>query len=888
MSPMHQWARFYASLGWKIFPLVPGTKSPFAESHGSSEATSDPTQIDAWWTAHPEANIGTRPSAAGLYVFDVDPRNGGAESFAQLQAEHGPLSSQLAVTSPGGGFHLYLAARPGARYKGEPAPGIDGKYNGYAVLPPSLHPNGGRYEWAFGAPDAGKFPAPAPAWLERPERSRPDGAALQRAGSLGDVELIRQALALREPDSYASWSMAIASLRHWEDTTDGAEGIGYELAREWSAQSPKHDDGVFDDKWQAWDSDRSGARTLGSLLHESGLTREQMMPSAAEVFGTVPAVVPEPPRPLQWTTDPVEGFKGPTDPDEVLAELMTTDARGFSEKWRTGDAGAVLDDVAWRAGGCCETVLRVLLRCPGTQDTEHLRAMIAHNCANRTTWYTIGALTPEQKATAESGLMTRLEVDDGKAVNAQRVILSALPAFPSVFKRSGQLVRVVPDGRILPYTLQTLSQEIETYLRLEKGGRGNAAKCPEFIAKRVLEDGSWPGVSEVVAAIPMPCVRADGTVIAAKGLDEQTGLFLLNEWDRPPQVLDLEGCKAAFAKAWEPFAEFPFHDSTARGVMAAVMLTAVCRPALEAAPAFLINAQSPGTGKTLLCDALVTLAGSTAGGRALSSKAEEQAKQLTSIFKEAPAAFYFDNFFGTLRGGTEFCMALTSPVFKSRLLGGNEELQVPNRALTLVNGNNVGLRGDVVRRFLTLTLDSGDGLSTRVHGFNPVHLIRRNLAAYRGALIDLLVTYKAGVGDWRPADGLPSFEDWNKLVRGCVIWLGQFIDQVQLSDPLDALRAAQEDDPDLMLHDLMLDAWEQRFGDAEVRARDAQNLPVDPSSAPLWLEAYETVCVDSNGRQNPQRFLYWLREHRGKIRNGRYLEGKKDRKKIVVWKLVKI
>lgn len=884
MSPLHSWARYYASLGWKVFPLVPGTKSPFKDSAGSSEATSDPVQIDAWWSAHPEANIGTRPSAAGLYVFDVDPRNGGDVSAMALALQHGPLVTPLRVRSPGGGWHDYLAARPGARYVGSPAPGIDGKYNGYAVLPPSLHPNGGRYEWANGHPDASSVAAPAPVWLERAERVKGDVPALQRTGNLGDVELIRQALELRDPESYESWSMAIASLRHWEDTTDGADGIGYELAREWSERSAKHDDGVFDDKWAAWDSDKAGGRTLGSLLHESGLTREQMMPSAADVFGAVPAVIPEiVAQPLQWSTVPVDGFKGTTEPSMILAELIENNYRGFAERWHAADSASLINDLGYRCGGCAELVLQVLLQCPGIEDSEHLRAQIAYDCTHRTTWYTIGALTPEQQSTATSGLMARVEVDDGKLVHAQRLIDAALPAVPGVFQRSGKLVRVVRDGKISEFSLQNFSRTVETYLRLEKGGKGTPAKCPDALAKRVLEAGEWPGVEELVAAVPYPVVRADGSVIGAAGMDALTGLYVRYGLSREPRVLNLDECREAFARAWAPFAEFPYASAIDRGVAVSALLSCVCRASLDAAPAYLVRAQTPGTGKSLLCDALVMLSGAGPGGRALSSKGEEQSKQLTSIFRAAPTGFYFDNYFGTLRGGSEFCMALTTPMYRARLLGGNDELEVPNRSLVLLNGNNVGLQGDVVRRFLTIGLNSADGLSRKQHAFDPKTVVRQGLQGLRADLIDLLVTFKACAPDWRPADGLPSFEDWNKLVRGCVLWLSGFVESVELRDPLEALAIAQEDDPDSVAHKLMLAAWEERFGDRALSLRELQDAPLDPAQHPLWLEAYDAIATDSGGKENHKRLQYFLRDKRDVVVDGMWFCGERDRMNRILW-----
>lgn len=390
MSAMLDWALYYARLGWAVFPLVPGTKSPFKDSHGSSEATTDPERIRAWWAQHPDANIATRPSAAGLYVYDVDPRNGGDVDHQRLQAERGPIDSPLRVNSPSGGWHLYLAAPPGQRYDGKPAAGIDGKYNGYAVLPPSVHPNGGRYTWAGQPPSRSVTAAPIPGWLVRPAASTTRTRG-EHPGTLADVDRITAALDRLDPDDYYVWAYTMASLRHWEDTgTDELQGVGYKLCRDWSARSDKHDDGVFDDKWhRAWHSDRAGARTLGSLLHDAGLTAGQQMVNAAAAFASMPAEQ----QAQWWTTESVDGFRGTVEPGDVLAELFAADSFGFSEKWSAGKWERVIPSVVWSVGGNCQAALEVM-QAGGLEDSPWLRALIVADAQQRTEWKTI---TPERK-----------------------------------------------------------------------------------------------------------------------------------------------------------------------------------------------------------------------------------------------------------------------------------------------------------------------------------------------------------------------------------------------------------------------------------------------------------------------------------------------------------
>jgi Bifunctional DNA primase/polymerase, N-terminal len=175
----------YAAAGYQVFPLrgkLPRANCPACEPrspryqphqardcahelcHGLYAATTDPERIGCWWARWPEANIGARVPRV-LFVLDVDPRHGGHQRLAELEAQHDPLPPtrvSLSGRSDGGQHRWFLhpggevsAARLGA--------GLDVKtHSGYVLLPPSRHPATGKpYRWAEPLSD----PAPAPPWL---------------------------------------------------------------------------------------------------------------------------------------------------------------------------------------------------------------------------------------------------------------------------------------------------------------------------------------------------------------------------------------------------------------------------------------------------------------------------------------------------------------------------------------------------------------------------------------------------------------------------------------------------------------------------------------------------------------------------------------------------
>lgn len=155
-SPMLKAAQWYAhKLHWHVFPLRPREKVPL-EAGGFYTASTDPAVIRAWWARWPDANIGIACGASGLVVVDVDAKDGapGLESWRELRGELGAsIDEAVTCETPTGGMHIYYAATTRAIRNSASmlAPGIDIRgEGGYVLAPPSIHPNGGAYEWAMG------------------------------------------------------------------------------------------------------------------------------------------------------------------------------------------------------------------------------------------------------------------------------------------------------------------------------------------------------------------------------------------------------------------------------------------------------------------------------------------------------------------------------------------------------------------------------------------------------------------------------------------------------------------------------------------------------------------------------------------------------------------
>jgi replicative DNA helicase len=184
------YAKFYASKGWDVFPCLPGDKKPAVK--WADVATKDAGQIIDWWKHQPNANIGIATGArSGLVVIDIDTAHDGEESAKGLA-----LPETVTAHTGGGGRHL-LYAHPGREIRNSAsklAKGIDVRGDGgYIVAPPSLHPSGNHYQWAKELAPSKHALAPMPEWmitslttittLEYPQT--PEPAA--QAATTGDV-----------------------------------------------------------------------------------------------------------------------------------------------------------------------------------------------------------------------------------------------------------------------------------------------------------------------------------------------------------------------------------------------------------------------------------------------------------------------------------------------------------------------------------------------------------------------------------------------------------------------------------------------------------------------------------------------------------------------------
>ena len=181
-----------AEKGYLVFPCRQGDKRPFTP-HGLKDATVDPDVIRKWYSRNPDLNVavacGPQPNGINLLAVDVDPKNGGDETWAMLTSEC-DLPAGPVHTTPSGGWHYFYDAPADLRNTaGRIGKGIDTRgEGGYVVVPRSRlidFETGeiiGHYSWTRDTALLNVEPPVLPQWINDRLTAEPEAKPAPKVG----------------------------------------------------------------------------------------------------------------------------------------------------------------------------------------------------------------------------------------------------------------------------------------------------------------------------------------------------------------------------------------------------------------------------------------------------------------------------------------------------------------------------------------------------------------------------------------------------------------------------------------------------------------------------------------------------------------------------------
>jgi putative DNA primase/helicase len=213
------------------------------------------------------------------------------------------------------------------------------------------------------------------------------------------------------------------------------------------------------------------------------------------------------------------------------------------------------------------------------------------------------------------------------------------------------------------------------------------------------------------------------------------------------------------------------------------------------------------------------------------------------------------------------------------VLGLSKNILVPNGATFFVNGNGLTIVGDLVRRSIRAGLDPKvDRPELRTFAQpDPVLRVLRDRPVYVAAILTVLRAYHVA-GRPKQTEPLGSFEDWSRLARDCLIWLGE-------PDPCETMERTRKQDPRRRALADILYWWNAVIGRHEVTAKrvieyaeereqpqSKTDFNMPPLRYPEFREAQMTVAAGKDGSVDPVRFGKWLGRNAMKFVDGLRIE----------------
>lgn len=757
-------------LGWRVLPL--NGKIPLLKAW-QREASSDPGTIADWQDQYPNANVGIL-TGDKFFVLDVDVKNGGTDTLADLEAEHGDLPRTVqARTGSGGSHYLFkLPDFPVSNSAGKVGPGLDIRgTGGQIVVAPSVT-EAGRYTWVNAPWDVEI--ADAPAWLLELIRQRPDA---------------EPAPVVRPTFPPASAEVLDAARRSLDVHGPAIQGNG-------------GDDHTF--------------VAAALLVHDFALTDAEAWP----LF-------------VDWNDD----CNPPWSESDLRSKLRGGSAYGKLPYGcrRTMDVvqTARMLISQWQQSGSIDaTVLSPKLRVLALDDVT-ARAVVEQEWHAATGLAGRSLGLPRPKAPVIDVPRGTILVNTELAVVADAAT-KAIAA--RVFSRNGVLCEVAKQERIFIHDLERaglvdLMSQSTTFIRNDPKQGTVTIAPPDPVAAILQARRNHAGVRVIEAVTASPIFLPDGTILEEEGYNEQARVYLTPSVTvSVPSEPTLADAHAAVAVFRDLLCDFKFASEADFSSWLSALLTPLVKAATGNAPAPLtcISASSPGIGKTLLTKTIAHIVtGDDPEIRPYNPRdPAEWGKRLTAFVKAASPVNVFDNCNGPI-GDDALDRLITASTWSDRQLGATEAPPLPVVSTWLATGNNIEPVGDTVRRVLMVRLDVMDERPQERTGFKydleGGHAKEHRADLLTAALTLLRAYHCAG----RPDQALASwgsFKTWSALVRGAIVWAG-------LADPfLTQQRASEElNEPENQAHDFWLEIVAASDGSAAeivklANARDAQGV----------------------------------------------------------------
>lgn len=502
-------------------------------------------------------------------------------------------------------------------------------------------------------------------------------------------------------------------------------------------------------------------------------------------------------------------------------------------------------------------------------------------------------IKPLEKTRTENRVEVRLDIGMTD-VQAGAIEDALVAAEAPIYLQGNTMVRVVVKGadaslgrktlvaQMIPCDVPWLLRETSKVVYCTKRRRKDwyPVELPQSLMTSVLSSASHK-FRELKGIVETPIMRADGSLLVEPGYDHVTGLLLVNPPPMPtisdaPTRRDAEAALFILDSLLD---EFPFVDAASRSVALSALMTPVVRTAMATAPMHVIDAPTPGSGKSYLLDTVAAIStGKLMPTSPVSRNDEENNKHWGGTVLSGQSLVSLDNINGILRGDF-LCQVLTQTTVEIRRLGSTGNTTAANCASWFANGNNIEIEGDLIRRSIRCSLDADvENPENRRFVGDPVQTVLGDRGKYVAAVFTVIRAFI--MSDDKP-DVAPfvGFREWSQTVRSALIWMGR-------SDPISTQEALKTEDPAFAAWDDVVEAWCEGLSTGAVKDEPMTVKHLAESNFDPFDHAMRSaIRARDMESMNLVRVGIFLKRYLDRIRNGvkltsRFVKGQQK------WQLV--
>lgn len=353
---------------------------------------------------------------------------------------------------------------------------------------------------------------------------------------------------------------------------------------------------------------------------------------------------------------------------------------------------------------------------------------------------------------------------------------------PYLFRYGDQIIRLVfnENGtvKIEPLDKSRLRHELAraAVFRYYEGEDLRVFQPPSSIVDDMLADPK-PPLPVLERIVNAPIFSKDGQLQIHPGYCPSTRCYLnfndaslIQDVPMIPSDADIARGKEL---TYEFIDDFSFTSHAERTHAMALYLSQFVREMiLGPAPMYIIEAPSPGTGKTLLAQVLTYPAtGFFLEAMSEGRNDEEMRKRITAKLMRSLTFVFIDNVRHQV-AYSSLASAITSTFWEDRLLGASRTVRLQMKSTWVITGNNPSLSSEISRRSVRIRLDTGHEQPwlRKPEGFKHPNLLAWVKENRNQLIRAALILVQNWIAKGKPAPtNIPTlgmFEDWCRVMGG--------------------------------------------------------------------------------------------------------------------------